>query len=366
MKDRINKPSVALQKEEKNSDKFSYGIRALLCVLAAVLCLSMVSCGKNSDENLISGENYGFNAAAVVYYMAQTAGSITEEEMEKHGYDESKKLDEQMYDDEHTWYELIMERTIDTMKSMLIVCEAAYKDDYRLDSSDAQYINSKISEYRVRGVAAGNLGIDEYLKMVYNYDIKEEDLTKIFTLSRVYDRYTEMIYDKLAAEVTNPEIEKYISENMTDPDRSNTRRLGHILLANESYDEDSDAIKEKADKIIEKLQADGVTLENFIKSAEENSDSNEFFFENVGKGDMMKAMDEWIYAEGRKIGDIGFVSSKYGGHILYYAADGEQRCVSEARIAIATKKYQEWYSKQASDTKISVKQKKIYAIKTNS
>ena len=161
MKDRINKSSVALQKEEKSSEKLSWGIRVLLCVLSAVLCLSAVSCGNNPDEKLISGENYGFNAAAVVYYMAQTAGSITEEEMEKHGYDDSKKLDEQMYDDEHTWYELIMERTIDTMRSMLIICEAAYKDGYALDSSDTQYINSVISEYRIRGVAAGNLGIDE-------------------------------------------------------------------------------------------------------------------------------------------------------------------------------------------------------------
>lgn len=365
MKYRINKSSVALQKEEKGFEKFSCGVRIFLCVLSAVLCISVVSCGNNPDEKLISGENYSFNAAAVVYYMAQTAGSITEEEMEKHGYDDNKKLDEQMYDDEHTWYELIMERTIDTMRSMLIICEAAYKDGYALDSSDTQYINSVISEYRIRGVAAGNLGIDEYLKKVYNYDITEADLTQIITLSRVYDRYTEKIYDKIAAEVTDSEIEKYISENMTNPDRSNTRRLGHILLANERYDEDSDAIKEKADKLIAELQADGVTLESFIKSAEENSDSNEFFFENVGKGDMMKAMDEWIYADGRKIGDIGFVSSKYGGHILYYAADGEQRCVSEARISIATKKYQEWYSRQASTTKINVKQKKIYAIKTN-
>lgn len=45
-------------------------------------------------------------------------------------------------------------------------------------------------------------------------------------------------------------------------------------------------------------------------------------YENVNKGDMVPAFDEWIYAPGRQAGDTGIVQSDYGYHIMYFVGYG--------------------------------------------
>lgn len=94
-------------------------------------------------------------------------------------------------------------------------------------------------------------------------------------------------------------------------------------------------------------QWDG-TEEHFAKLAEEyTQDSGSVatggLYENVMKGDMVSAFNDWCYEEGRKAGDTGIVESSYGQHIMYFVGYGSNEYWKEAcKNALAEEDYTEW------------------------
>jgi len=104
----------------------------------------------------------------------------------------------------------------------------------------------------------------------------------------------------------------------------------HILLDDSSVEAEGDAevtdemVAAKAQEILDSW--DG-TEEGFAALAEEfstddGSKSNGGLYENVNKGEMVTAFNNWCYEDGRKSGDTGIVASSYGQHIMYFVGYG--------------------------------------------
>jgi len=100
--------------------------------------------------------------------------------------------------------------------------------------------------------------------------------------------------------------------------------IRHILI---QPADDTDAAWEEARKKAQALYdswvAGGASEEDFAKLAKEyTADSNGDkggLYENVGKGDMVKEFDEWIFDASRKPGDHDIVkTADYGYHLMYF------------------------------------------------
>ena len=66
-------------------------------------------------------------------------------------------------------------------------------------------------------------------------------------------------------------------------------------------------------------------------------------YENVMKGDMVAAFNDWCYEEGRKAGDTGIVESSYGQHIMYFVGYGSNEYWKAAcSEEMANAAYTEW------------------------
>lgn len=353
-----------------NSKNIKRGItaRVLSFLLLAVMCLGTVSCSKTKYvDGVIAGEHYGFSDGAFVYYLIMQASNITEEEMKEHGYDENLELDEMIYEGKTTWYDMLISRTTDSIVSLLTYCEGAARAGVALDDDDEANIESTLVDYRIEGVRAGNMTLDQYLEYIYNYKITEADLKNILECETLARKYMNTLNTSFEASVTDEEVEEQLAAmGDSEKDMTLTRRLGHILFYNESYDYDDDAMKEKAEEVLEKLLSETLTTERFESFAKENSDDTTVFFENVAKGDMMDEIDEWLYADGRKIGDCGIGESDYGLHIFYYPEDGEPVAVANARNQVVNEKYADWYENAQNTTKIKINKEKIDKIEFSS
>ena len=101
----------------------------------------------------------------------------------------------------------------------------------------------------------------------------------------------------------------------------------HILITEDNLAEGeeatSDAIFAKAQEILNSW--DG-TEDGFAALAKEyTQDSNGDkggIYEDVAKGEMVAAFEDWCYTEGRKTGDTGIVETTYGHHIMYFVGYG--------------------------------------------
>ena len=93
----------------------------------------------------------------------------------------------------------------------------------------------------------------------------------------------------------------------------------------EGQEASDDQIKAKAEAIL--ASWDG-TEDGFAALANENSkdggsNTSGGLYEDVAKGSMVAAFQDWCYEDGRQPGDTGIVQSNYGYHIMYFVGYGD-------------------------------------------
>ena len=110
-----------------------------------------------------------------------------------------------------------------------------------------------------------------------------------------------------------------------------------------------------AQAMLDEWKSGEATAESFgklanEKSADTGSNTNGGLYSNVGKGEMVDEFNDWIFAEGRQVGDTGiiFVNEEgyyTGHHIMYFDGFGETPYwQTEVDYAMRSEDYSEWYT----------------------
>ena len=139
--------------------------------------------------------------------------------------------------------------------------------------------------------------------------------------------------------------------NSRQRDEALDYNVRHILVTDANLDlaEGEEATDEmilaRAEEILDGW--DG-TEDGFAALAEEysqdaGSNTNGGLYENVAKGTMVSAFEDWCYEDGRQAGDTGIVESSYGQHIMYFVGYGTTEYWHYAcENAMISNEYSEW------------------------
>lgn len=119
--------------------------------------------------------------------------------------------------------------------------------------------------------------------------------------------------------------------NSRERDEALDYNVRHILVTADNLDlpEGEEAtdeqIKAKAEEILASWDGteDGFASLANANSQDGGSNTNGGLYENVAKGTMVAAFQDWCYEEGRQPGDTGLVQSSYGYHIMYFVGYGD-------------------------------------------
>ncbi len=124
---------------------------------------------------------------------------------------------------------------------------------------------------------------------------------------------------------------------LLDYDSVNVR---HILLSAETYGTIEDA-KAKGEELLAQWKAGEATAASFGALATEFSEDGavDGLYENVLKGDMVTAFNDWIYEDGRAAGDTGIIETEYGIHVMYMDGFGMPAWKIEAESALASAEF---------------------------
>ncbi|MBR2464270.1 MAG: hypothetical protein IKB41_02410 [Clostridia bacterium] len=83
----------------------------------------------------------------------------------------------------------------------------------------------------------------------------------------------------------------------------------------------------------------------FEAYGEEYTEDSNVFYENVKRGDMVAAFDEWIYDINRISNEVSLIKTSYGYHIMFYDGETEQiNWVEKAITPIINADYENWYA----------------------
>lgn len=149
---------------------------------------------------------------------------------------------------------------------------------------------------------------------------------------------------------------------LTEPlhmEDSETVNVGHILVKAEegtATEEELTAAEKEAQEILATYLAGEKTKESFETLAKEKTDDSGVFYDNVAKGQMVEAFENWIFSEDRKeVGETGIVKTEFGYHVMYWNGKGENTSVTSAKEGIVSKQYQSFVEEAAKALTINEK-----------
>ena len=136
---------------------------------------------------------------------------------------------------------------------------------------------------------------------------------------------------------TDDEVEAYYAENEktfvdggSGKDAGSTVDIRHILVkVDEATDENWNAAKAEADKILQEWKNGAATEESFAELANQYSDddgsnTNGGLYAGVKTGEMVEVFNDWIFDGSRQKGDTAVLKADYehykGYHVMYFVA----------------------------------------------
>jgi hypothetical protein len=109
---------------------------------------------------------------------------------------------------------------------------------------------------------------------------------------------------------------------VTDPvhrDETPSVEFGHILLTKNGEYKTETAQKEKLIALKDQFLKGELTKEKFEELAKDITEDSSVTYDDVCPGDMVTEMDEWLFDEARKAGDVDIVkTADYGYHLVFF------------------------------------------------
>ena len=194
---------------------------------------------------------------------------------------------------------------------------------------------------------------DKFIEMAYNLaseTLKEsyEDPNATMNTNQPYENVNSYLRDWLFDESRQAGDTTVISDESTgfyvvyfysqEENNYNTINVRHILVSPEvDVDADGDGVTEtsseealnaaeaEAAQILSDWESGEATEESFAALADEKSEDTAEggLYENVYRGMMVDAFNDWCFDESRQSGDTEIVYSEYGYHVMYFVGEGD-------------------------------------------
>lgn len=177
--------------------------------------------------------------------------------------------------------------------------------------------------------------------------------------SSVADAYADWLFDaaRQPGETTAIGVDTgyyvlcFVGRDTPEYDMVNVR---HILIGvDDTTDEAAVAeAQAQAEALLAEWEAGDATEDSFAELAVNNSTdtgsaSEGGLYENVYKGQMVEAFEDWCFAEGRQAGDTGIVETEYGFHIMYFSGYGDDYLTYTVDDTLRNNDYSAWYEAEA-------------------
>lgn len=285
------------------------------------------------------GSNYSY----LTYYGLDTKVALSEQE----SFEEGK-----------TWEQYFLEEAVYSWQAYAALCQAAEKEGVTLTKELQANIDGMREEMDKNAKANKYESVEALLIAEMGPGITYEDFKYHLTVSSTGNHYFTTKLKEMTA--TMEEIEGYFAEyeDMLKNDLKITKEspdvisFRHILIrpvggetiGNETVYPQAqwDKCEAYAQGVLDKWLAGDKTPDSFAELAKEYSEDDDSntkggLYEGIHKGDLAEGFDEWLFAEGRQVGDYGLIKTEHGWHVMYYAGS-EPQWIYTCRTAVINKK----------------------------
>ena len=199
---------------------------AVLLVVAVAL-LFMSSFGVfGRMQTAMKSENFRVTQNMMNYYFQSQYSSFVSENsayLSYYGLDTGKSLKDQTYSTDAdgnvvTWFDTMMDSTVEQVKEILVYCEEAEARGITLDEEDMKAIEDELYMYDLYGQLYGT-DKNAYISMMYGKGMRESDIKKALELSALASKCSSLIGDEILDGITDEHIIKEYETNADEYDQ---------------------------------------------------------------------------------------------------------------------------------------------------
>ena len=199
---------------------------AVLLVVAVAL-LFMSSFGVfGRMQTAMKSENFRVSQNMMNYYFQSQYSSFVENNkayLSYYGLDTGKSLKDQTYSTDAdgnvtTWFDNMMNSTVEQVKEILVYCEEAEARGITLDEEDMKAIEDELYMYDLYGQLYGT-DKNAYISMMYGKGMRESDIKKALELSALASKCSSLVGDEILDGITDEHIIKEYETNTDEYDQ---------------------------------------------------------------------------------------------------------------------------------------------------
>ena len=254
--------------------------------------------------------------------------------------DTSLPLDQQMYDEEHTWQQQFVDGALRMFQYHASMAQEAEANGYEMTQTGKDLLASVPEELESTATGYGFASADEYLKASYGPSVTMDEYLEFLRIYLLGSEYLDSLLDTEAP--TDEQLSQYFDDNAESYASQGIEKIDkpmvnvrHILIKPEAAedgtisDEAWAAAEKTANDILDQWLAGEKTEDSFATLANEassdpGSNTNGGLYEDVYPGQMVETFNDWCFADGRQVGDYGIVKTDYGYHVMFFSGVGSE------------------------------------------
>ena len=197
------------------------------CFLALLLLLALLlaSCQRGSDAPISPGlkmiegkpiyddgvamstDHFTVTPGMMAYFFYHYGGQLMAQMEQSVPYDQTRSLHDQIYGDGLSFYDVIMNATLQKVSEMLIYCEAAYAQGVDLTDAQRATVDGELSNLAMDVAAKYSKTLDEYCQMLYGPLMTAADLRSVLTCELLANTYSFTVKKTLEGGITEQAVQ---------------------------------------------------------------------------------------------------------------------------------------------------------------
>ena len=233
--------------------------------------------------------------------------------------DTSKSLNEQYYEEDKTWHEYAVERTIEGMQQIHALYHAAEADGYTL--TDEGYATIEATKQTIENSAA-NYGYTTplYLRAMYGHGMNMKTYEKLLGMVILAEGYA--TWKDASLTYTDAQIDEYYNAHKADFDTVDLRMVPiQGNTDNESGEVDLTDAKELAEHIMGLYKTEDALAEYAVDIADDDEITapDDTLYSYIPASKLTPdGMSDWCFDESRAYGDMAVFSDTSAYYVVFY------------------------------------------------
>lgn len=329
-------------------------LRFFASLLLFALLLSLFSCQRGSDMPLSPGlkviegkplydkdvamstDHFTVTPGMMAYFFYDYGGRLMVQMEQNKSYDETRSLHDQIYEGELSWYDVIMNATLERVCEMLIYCEAAHAAGVELTEAQIATIDEELTRLAMNAAAMYSKTLDEYCQSLYGPLMSAEDLRSVLECEMLANSYSFTVKDTLEGGITDEMVRDAVA-HLSFRDDTPSCNISYVAVPYVS----GKANDAKVSEILAALKAspNAETLSGYASAGTVGHETN-----LIPDNTSIQTLSDWLFQTGRRVGDHGRVEAGSYTYVVLYTGNGMTYSEVSMRMHLYDNAYADWYN----------------------